>query len=111
MSFTNDFSTILRTTRLADLGVEVHRLDANGRDPLPRYLADAKVLFPSLVLEEKREGGAYEVVGGMGCEDEVDSLAKTDGAKVGCEVVGRSVSEGEVSDARACLLESRADVR
>lgn len=104
----------MRTTRLADLGVEVHRLDANGRDPLPGYLADAKVLFPKLLPEEekkKKEGAAYEVVGGMGVEDEVDSLAKTDGVKVGCEVVGKALSEGEVSDARARLLEIRADVR
>lgn len=44
-SFSNDFSTILRATRHAAVGVDLKEGDGDGKDPLPRYLAEATVLF------------------------------------------------------------------
>jgi hypothetical protein len=44
-SFDCNFSTILRTTRHADLDKEVEASDTTGSAPLPRYLADAHIRF------------------------------------------------------------------
>ena len=42
-AFSDDFSTILRTTRNAALTVGLHDTDATGHAPLPNHLARAKV--------------------------------------------------------------------
>lgn len=59
-AFSNDFSTILRTTKHAELTVELKDGDTAGHDPLPKYLANAKVRFrkrtsndPSSLASEK----------------------------------------------------------
>ncbi|KAF7193881.1 hypothetical protein HII31_04771 [Pseudocercospora fuligena] len=44
-SYSDDFSTILRTARYACLSKEVNYCDSDGRDPLPRYLSDTTVVF------------------------------------------------------------------
>ncbi|KXS97850.1 hypothetical protein AC578_7656 [Pseudocercospora eumusae] len=46
-SYSDDFSTILRTARYARLSDEVQPGDEDGRDPLPRYLGAATVGFKS----------------------------------------------------------------
>lgn len=59
-SFSHDFSTVLRTTRNAELSVEMKDEDNRGRDPLPKYLADAEVVF-----DQRRDAqhGSVEEVG------------------------------------------------
>jgi len=42
-SFTDDFSTILRATRTAELSTAIDDQDTDGRDPLPKYIGDAKI--------------------------------------------------------------------
>jgi hypothetical protein len=42
-SYSSDFSTILRAARGAVLSNEVTPSDADGRDPLPRYLAKTSI--------------------------------------------------------------------
>jgi hypothetical protein len=44
-SYTTNFSTILRTTRYAQLDVDVLAKDIDGEDPLPKYLAKTKISF------------------------------------------------------------------
>ena len=46
-SFTNDFSTILRTSRAAPMSEEVREVESEGRQPLPRRLAAARVMIGS----------------------------------------------------------------
>lgn len=45
LSYTNDFSTILRTTRSEDLNDLVQDAEANGADPLPAHVADGEVRY------------------------------------------------------------------
>ena len=42
-TFTNDFSTILRTSRAAELSDELRDEDRDGRQPLPKRLARARI--------------------------------------------------------------------
>lgn len=44
-SYSNDFSTILRTARYARLSREVNLIDSGGSDPLPKHLSEATVSF------------------------------------------------------------------
>ena len=44
-SYSNSFSTILRTSRFAHIEPEVREQDADGRDPLPKHLQEAQVMF------------------------------------------------------------------
>jgi hypothetical protein len=46
-SFSTSFSTILRVSHEASLTTSVREVDADGRDPLPKYLARAELSFPS----------------------------------------------------------------
>jgi hypothetical protein len=46
-SFSSKFSTILRVSHEANLTTPVREVDTNGRDPLPNYLAQAELSFPS----------------------------------------------------------------
>lgn len=46
MAYTQNFSTVLRTTRNADIQDTVIRtLDSTGADPLPGHIAKAKIDF------------------------------------------------------------------
>ena len=45
MAYLTNFSTILRTSRYAEMTTPVSLADANGSDPLPDHLAKSKVLF------------------------------------------------------------------
>lgn len=60
VSYTDSFSTALRTTRNAELTVSIHRLDIGGHDPLPRYLADAEVTFRNIDVEVAGRGTAEQ---------------------------------------------------
>jgi hypothetical protein len=42
-SFTNDFSTIVRVTKSAELSVEIEEEDGAGKNPLPKYLEKARL--------------------------------------------------------------------
>ncbi|KAF7189635.1 hypothetical protein HII31_09079 [Pseudocercospora fuligena] len=44
-AYSDDFSTILRLARGAQLSTSMHPADADGKDPLPAYLKSAKVIF------------------------------------------------------------------
>jgi hypothetical protein len=65
-SYSNNFSTILRTTRNAQIHAEFSKHDYSGVDPLPSHIANSVVIFDSkentveasmelLVLDEHRE--------------------------------------------------------
>jgi hypothetical protein len=45
VTYTNHFSTVLRTARHAYVGTAIRSEDAGGKDPLPEYLAKAAILF------------------------------------------------------------------
>ena len=45
IAYSANFSTILRTSRYAEMTTPVDLADADGRDPLPDYLAKSKVSF------------------------------------------------------------------
>jgi hypothetical protein len=76
--FSNDFSTILRASRTAKLSEEVRLGDADGKDPLPKYLSRATVAFVSGTFSapEKRHGiveiihypDGYHDAASVGCE-------------------------------------------
>ncbi|KAK5727108.1 hypothetical protein LTR15_003000 [Elasticomyces elasticus] len=42
-SFRNDFSTVLRTTKTAALSIDVLESETDGRQPVPRHLAKARI--------------------------------------------------------------------
>lgn len=44
-SYTNNFSTITRTSRHAEMDVAIDSVDIDGEDPLPTYLANANISF------------------------------------------------------------------
>lgn len=44
-SWNNNFSTIVRVTRIAEMSVEVMDEDDDGRAPLPKYLANARFIL------------------------------------------------------------------
>jgi hypothetical protein len=44
-AYSNQFSTILRTARYAQMDTTILTEDAVGDDPLPHYLAQARVSF------------------------------------------------------------------
>jgi hypothetical protein len=44
-SYSTLFSTILRTSRYAKIGILIDPADAYGSDPLPKYLAKTKISF------------------------------------------------------------------
>lgn len=46
-SYSANFSTMIRISNEAKLSAPVREPDANGRDPLPKYLAKSKVSFPA----------------------------------------------------------------
>lgn len=46
-SFSYKFSSILRLSRGIDLGVDIDRIDVDGRDPLPKYIKKAVVKLPN----------------------------------------------------------------
>jgi hypothetical protein len=61
--FSNDFSTILRASRTAKLSEEVRIGDADGKDPLPKYLSKATVAFVSGTFSPpERRHGVVEIV-------------------------------------------------
>ena len=45
-SYDNSFSTVLRTTRSANLDVEIEPQDLDGQSPLPSYLGKASITMP-----------------------------------------------------------------
>ncbi|KAH8816636.1 hypothetical protein F5884DRAFT_663758 [Xylogone sp. PMI_703] len=55
-SYNNNFSTILRTSKHANINTAINPVDATGREPLPKYLAKAAVLFPR--LHDMQHGGS-----------------------------------------------------
>ena len=44
-SFSNDFSTILRTVRTAPMSAEVHKSERDGRQPLPKRLGKSRIFI------------------------------------------------------------------
>jgi hypothetical protein len=46
VTYTNHFSTVLRAARHAHMGTTIRPEDGGGKDPLPKYLARATILFP-----------------------------------------------------------------
>lgn len=44
-TYTNKFSTVLRTTRAAELSSQLQPVDMVGNDPLPGHIADATIKF------------------------------------------------------------------
>lgn len=51
-SFSNEFSTILRTSRAASVNVNIEQEDADGKDPLPKYIDEAHVVFTGGIWRE-----------------------------------------------------------
>jgi hypothetical protein len=56
VAYTNYFSTILRTARHANMETSILPEDADGRDPLQKYLARASVLFSNDYAGRERRG-------------------------------------------------------
>ncbi len=54
IAYTNHFSTILRAARYANMETSLMPEDADGKDPLPKYLATASVSFEDWGRREKR---------------------------------------------------------
>ncbi|KAF1985404.1 hypothetical protein K402DRAFT_108445 [Aulographum hederae CBS 113979] len=59
-TFTNNFSTILRTTRNSGIGEVVSEEDSTGADPLPRHVARAVLRYCG--REGEREVGGFDLV-------------------------------------------------
>ena len=51
-SYSLNFSTMLRVTRNSNMSVELKREDTDGKDPLPPYLAEARIRL------SRMDGGA-----------------------------------------------------
>ncbi|KAK5169089.1 uncharacterized protein LTR77_006398 [Saxophila tyrrhenica] len=50
--YSNNFSTIFRAARGAEIDHEVREEDLKGQDPLPKYLAEARVRFDMVAIKE-----------------------------------------------------------
>lgn len=55
-SFRNSFSTIVRVSRVAMLSEEVTESDGDGTEPLPKHLAESRLLMRR--QQEKRVSGS-----------------------------------------------------
>jgi hypothetical protein len=55
-AYTNHFSTILRTTRFANIDPDVLPENGDGKDPMPNHLARAVVSFSADGIEMRRRG-------------------------------------------------------
>lgn len=75
-SFSNEFSTILRISRGAQLSHEINRADLSGRDPLPAYAKNATVRFLPEQISGTRERNAYSLVDKEGKDDEREGTAQ-----------------------------------
>jgi hypothetical protein len=53
-SYNNSFSTVMRTSRGADLDIDIAQEDASGASPLPPPLASAKVYFQHMKTDDGR---------------------------------------------------------
>jgi hypothetical protein len=56
VAYTNHFSTILRTTRFANIDPDVLPENGDGEDPMPNRLARAVVSFSTDGIEMRRRG-------------------------------------------------------
>ena len=63
-SYSNNFSTILRTTRNSDIDTVVHAAATSGSDPLPKILADQKLSLRTFIDSSGEPCTAMHVVGG-----------------------------------------------
>ena len=59
-SYSNNFSTVMRSTWNAKLSVDAHEAGGDCRDPLPASLAKATVEIPA--IRRRQPGGAYASV-------------------------------------------------
>lgn len=46
-AYSNDFSTVMRTTRVAEISTDIGVEDTSGTDPLPKRIAKATIRFPA----------------------------------------------------------------
>jgi hypothetical protein len=60
VAWSDDFSTVMRTTRSADLSVHLAEDDRDGRNPMPNHLINATIAFRSGAFERKH--GEVEIV-------------------------------------------------
>ena len=75
-SFSDQFSTIFRLSRGAQLSYEINQADRSGRKPLPAYAKRVRVRFPSEQLGERKNGDEYGPVDGEGGDDEVEVVTE-----------------------------------
>jgi len=66
LSYSNDFSTVLRVSRHADMTVEIHSSDIDGSDPLPRYLAKCNIAFPPKEDEANEDDHSIPLIESIG---------------------------------------------
>ncbi|KAF7193070.1 hypothetical protein HII31_05631 [Pseudocercospora fuligena] len=78
-SYTEDFSTMLRFSRGAELDVDIDQKDLGGEDPLPKYLANAHITFPNTGERamEKIEDAQYAIVAVEAHDEEENTNAKS----------------------------------
>ncbi|KXS95755.1 hypothetical protein AC579_7054 [Pseudocercospora musae] len=96
-SYTEDFSTILRLARGAELDAEVDQKDWGGEDPLPKYLANAHITFPQTGAraEEKVETARYAIVAAGEYDEEDNANAKTSESPVSPVSIASAQEERE----------------
>ncbi|KAL8865387.1 MAG: hypothetical protein Q9174_006913 [Haloplaca sp. 1 TL-2023] len=75
-SFSNQFSTILRLSRGAQLSYEINEADRSGRNPLPAYAEKVRVKFSSKPAGENESRGDYNPVDVGGGDDEVEVVTQ-----------------------------------
>ena len=105
-SYTNDFSTVLRISRSTDMSETMNQTEFDGREPLPRRLAEARVLIckDEDVSEEAKsgeEGVCLEVIS-HATEDSLDESQRQSGHSLD--------NSGDAAHARLLSSESNAAV-
>ncbi|KAF2716003.1 hypothetical protein K431DRAFT_350651 [Polychaeton citri CBS 116435] len=76
LAYSNNFSTVLRATKCADISVPINNADLDGRDPLPGYLSKAKIEMPgaSGLSHSEQSTGLIQDLKGSGTTVTVDAV-------------------------------------
>lgn len=75
-SYSSNFTTVLRAAHGARLSTKMLDEDTHGEDPLPKYLADAKISLDGAVLAHGSERSPREPNVGRGHSKEARSTVR-----------------------------------
>ena len=76
-AYSDNVSTTLRLAKAARIGTDINEADLDGRDPLPKYLKDADIVFTGAGIKSEEDGHDYVAVDKNPTDDE-NSIGEAD---------------------------------